>query len=233
MDNPDTQKQEQGEKKNIRWGVVLAYVRFVILLIVGILYPPFLLEKVGSEYNGIYQFAGSLIQYTLLLSLGIENSYIRFATVYEKKDGEAGLRRINGFYLICYAVIAVVQLVVGLVLAGLYGYGVVSSGSDPSTNQTLGWLILIISLMTSIDFFLSLYSTFAFYRSRFIWEQMIYLLIHLITVGLCALFLYLGKDIITVALITAVVQLIFDGIRFVYDWKHLKMRFIKPSFFRV
>ncbi len=229
MENDKKDLAEKGEKKNIRVGVILAYARFVILLVVGILYPPYLLEKVSSINNGLYQFAGSLIQYTLLLSFGIENSYIRFATVYEKKEGEECLRKINGFYLICYAVIALVQLIVGLTLAGLYGYGVVSSGNDAGTNATLGWLILIISLMTSIDFFLSLFSTYAFYKSRFIWEQSVYLAIHLVTIGLCTLSLYLGKGILMVALITAIVQLAFDGVRFWYDWHHLEMRFAKPN----
>jgi len=229
MEANEAKKEEQGERKNIRGGVILAYIRFVILLIVGILYPPYLLEMVQSTNNGLYQFAGSIIQYTLLLSLGIENSYIRFATVYEKKDGEEGLRKINGFYLICYGFIACLELVVGLTVAGLYGFGAIANGNDPATNQTLGWLFLIISLMSSLDFFMSLFSTFAFYKSKFIWEQSVYLAIHLITTGLCALFLYLGKDIITVAIITAVIQLLFDGVRFIYDWKHLHMRFTKPT----
>ena len=224
--------EEKRQRKNIHYGIIITYVRLFISIAIGILYPPYLLGKVGLVDNGLYFFATSLITYTLLISLGMENSYVRFATINEKEKGEDGLKQINGFYLISFAVMAGLMLIAGLALAFLYGYGVIPyEGSTPESRKTLFYLLLICSIGSSVDFFLSLFTWHVYYRSHFIFEQCLYLAMHVFTVLGCFLALYLGCNIVVVALITAGVLLLFDLVGLFYALFKLEMSFKKPDSF--
>lgn len=227
-----SKSEEERQHKNIRYGIVITYVRLFISIAISLLYPPYLLSKVGIVDNGLYFFATSLITYTLLLSLGMENSYVRFATINEKEKGEGGLKQINGFYLICFAAMAGLMLLVGLILSFLYGYGVIPyEGSTPESQKTLFYLLLICSLSSSVDFFLSLFTWYVYYRSHFIFEQCLYLAIHVFTVLGCFLALYFDCNIVAVAVIAAAVLLLFDAVGLFYALFKLKMGFKKPDSF--
>jgi O-antigen/teichoic acid export membrane protein len=226
----ENEKEQQNERKNIKGGILLTYLRLAIYVVISIFYPPYLLRSVGSDNNGLYGFAMSVIAYVLLLSLGVENSYVRFATVSEQKEGEEGLKKTNGVYLKTYGFIAALQLAAGLVLAALYGFGAVSfQGATPESQKLLGELLLVVAIGSSFDFFLSLFTTFSYYKSRFIWAQIFYLLIHLLTTGGCLLALYLGRGILWVAIITVAVQLVMDGVMAFFCLKNLKMSFAFPK----
>jgi len=224
--------EEERQHKNIRYGIVITYVRLFISIAISLLYPPYLLSKVGIVDNGLYFFSTSLITYTLLISLGMENSYVRFATISEKEKGEDSLKQINGFYLICFAIMAGLMLLVGITLSFLYGYGVIPyEGSTPDSQKTLFSLLLICSVSSSADFFLSLFTWYVYYRSHFIFEQCLYLAIHVFTVLGCFLALYFGCDIVVVAFIAAAVLLLFDVLGLFYVLFTLRMSFKKPDSF--
>jgi O-antigen/teichoic acid export membrane protein len=230
--DPSNVSENDRERKNIRLGIVLSYLRLAISIVVGLLYPPYLLQKVGLANNGLYFFATSLITYTLLISLGMENSYVRFATINEKEKGEEGLKQINGFYLICFAIMAGLMLLVGLVLSLLYGYGIIPyEGSTLESQKTLLFLLLICSVSSSVDFFLSLFTWYVYFRSHFIFEQCLYLAVHIFTVLGCFLALYFGCDIVVVTFISAAVLVLFDLVGLFYALFKLKMGFKKPDSF--
>ena len=93
MAETEVRMSEKKETKSIKIGVVLSYVRLLILVAVSIFYPPFLVSHLGSEVNGLYQFASTIPGWLALLSLGTENSYVRFATIAEENGGEEELRK--------------------------------------------------------------------------------------------------------------------------------------------
>jgi len=214
------------KKNSIKTGIVLTYVRLAVYLVIALVYPPYLLQKVGEADNGLYTFAVSVSALILLISFGIENSYVRFATVSEEKNGEEGLKKTNGFYLVLFGIIALAELIVGVVIAFLYRNGALYlKDATPEIRSKLCQLVLITSLAASSDFFLSIFSWFAYYRSRFAWEQGIILFSHLLTTGFTVLALYFGLDIIWVAWIGLLAQFVMDVANVVYSLVFLKMKF--------
>lgn len=214
------------EKKNIRWGIAITYIRLFASIALGLLYPPYLLEKVGSSANGVYIFAGSIFAYILLLSFGIENSYVRFATLHEKEQGVDGLKKVNTFYFTSFVFLALTMLVSGLFVAFLYQGGVLTYENEtPEGKDLLFKLLLIVTIGGSLDFILSLFTWYVYYKSKFIFEQLLYLAIHIFTILGSFLFLYFGFDIVWVCLITWLITLFFDVIGMIYALKKLKMPF--------
>lgn len=213
-------------KSSIKAGIIVTYVRLAVYLLISIVYPPYLLRMVGSSDNGLYTFATSVVAFILLLSFGSENSYVRFATVAEKEKGEEGVRKINGFYLVLFAIITLLELIAGVVAAFLFRAGVLGiNNSTPELIDRLFALILIVTLSAAIDFFLSLFGWYAYFKSQFVWEQAIILVSHLLTVGLTVLALYTHHDIFWVAWIGLLAQLATDIATMVFALKKLKMRF--------
>jgi O-antigen/teichoic acid export membrane protein len=213
-------------KTSIKAGIVITYLRLIVYLSIGVLYPPYLLQMVGKDDNGLYNFALSIIGFILLLSFGCENSYVRFATVAEQKDGEEGLRKTNGFYLFLFAVISLFEVLVGFVVAFLYRNGTLFlNEGTPELREKLFQLILIVTLSSTSDFFMSIFAWFAFYRSRFVWEQSVILVSHVLTVGTTVLALYLGGDIFWVAWIGFAGQFLADVANVLFAIFGLKMSF--------
>lgn len=226
-------KNVKATKKNsIKTGIVLTYIRLAVYLVIAVVYPPYLLQKVGEADNGLYTFAVSVSALLLLISFGIESSYVRFATVSEEKNGEEGLKKTNGFYLIVFAVIGILVMLAGTIAAFLYrdGYLYLQEGGSEIRSK-LFVLVLITTLAASSDFIMSLFSWFAYYRSRFAWEQGIVLFSHLLTTGFTVLALYLGGDIVWVAWIGMLAQFVMDVANVVYSLGFLKMKFawMKPA----
>ncbi len=220
------------KKNSIKTGIILTYIRLAVYLVIAVVYPPYLLQKVGEADNGLYTFAVSVSALLLLLSFGIESSYVRFATVSEEKNGEEGLKKTNGFYLVAFIVIGLLVMIVGTLIAFFYRDGVLYlKDGGPEIRSKLFALVLITTLAASSDFIMSLFSWFAYYRSRFAWEQGIILFSHLLTTGLTALALYLGGDIIWVAWIGMLAQFVMDVANVIYSLGFLKMKFawMKPA----
>ncbi|MCR4562246.1 MAG: hypothetical protein K5694_03480 [Bacilli bacterium] len=215
---------EQKEKRNIKGGISLTYIRLIVYVVLGIFYPPFLLSKVGSIDNGLYFFASSLVSLLLLLSFGMENSYIKFATKYEKEEGEEGLKKVNSFYQFTFAIIGTLVILVGICLGFLYKYGIFTYENATTANlETLFYLILVFSLSVGLDFALSLYTWFMYFRRKFILEELLYLLVHVISIGLSFIFLAIGANVIIVAIINGAVMIFFDLLSLVYAKSKLKM----------
>lgn len=217
------------EKKNIRGGILLTYLRLIVSIVISLFYPPYLLSLIGEVNNGLYQFALSVVSFLLLCSFGIENAYVRYATYSEKKS-EDELSKNNGVFLLLFALIAFVELVVGTVVALCYRYGSFATAGSTSDQQVLlGALLSIAVVASSLDFFLSLFDWYVYFRGRFIYEQIIYLALHILTTLGSFLALYFGGDIIMVSLMSLGVQLGMDLITLFYAIFALKMRFSFPS----
>ena len=208
-------------KTSISLGILFNYLRIAIFLIISLFYPPFLLSYVHKVDNGILTLAVSLLQVISLLSFGVENSYVRFATKKEK-EGEGALSKINGSYLILFSLVSIVIFACGVCFALLYRFDVLKiQGAD--SPSLIFWVILITSISTAFDFFLSLFMWFEIYRSRFVLHQLALIAAKILTVSFAMLSLVLGEGILWVSLVTLIVQLSYGIFNVIYSLKKLKM----------
>lgn len=216
------------KKSSIKTGVILSYLTLAVSLIVSLFYPPFLQAHVGKEAAGAYQFAGAVGAIILLLSFGIENSFIRFGTKALEHEGEDGLAKTNYIYRCLFGGIAILQLIVGGTIGGLLlsGVGVLPTASDP---KLVGALLLVVTVSYSLDFFFSQYYWNAYLQKRLAWVQILQLANKILTPACCVLALVTGGQIIYVAIATAGCLLLIDLAYFLYAILALKVRFLKPS----
>jgi O-antigen/teichoic acid export membrane protein len=226
--------QEKKERRNIKVGIVITYLRLAIYLVISILYPPQLIAFLnkGQSYDvyGLYQFATSIATWILLISFGIENSYVRFATESEHSGGEESLKKTNGFYLIIFSFISLLELVVGLIVAFLYQANVIQiAGYDDARRNLLSILIIITVVSETSNFLMSFFTWFIYYKGEFVWEQSMFLVARVLVVVSTLVVLYLGGDVIWVAVIALIVQFLLDIVNTIYSFVKLKVHFIFPK----
>ncbi|MBR3158373.1 MAG: hypothetical protein IKF14_04635, partial [Atopobiaceae bacterium] len=88
-----------------RRGIVLGYVNIVVKNVVDLLYTPMLLSFVGRGVYGVFQTANSF---------GFSGAYVRYYMQRRAKGDEAGIRRLNGMYLLLYLGIDAIAITLGL-----------------------------------------------------------------------------------------------------------------------
>lgn len=212
-------------KSSISLGVIFNYLRIFLFLVLSLLYPPFLLSKIGPEDNGILNFAISLIQIVTLLSLGSENSYIRFATKREKEEGEEGLNKINGSYLLLFTFVSLSILIVGYLLSLLYGFGYLHIKDVSEEKNSLVLIIIFIaSLSGAIDFFFSYFLFYFLYKKRFVLEQIILITIKVLSILLSSICLFIGWGAIYVILASLIASLLVGLVSLFICFKKLNMK---------
>lgn len=211
------QKQnEKKETKSIAWGVILTYVRLGLLIVISVFYPPFLVKHLGQEVNGLFQFAATMPGWLAMLSLGVENSYIKFAIRNKEKGGDEGLAKTNGFYTLIFGAIALLVFIAGLVVAFMYKNGILTfESTGEETYKDLVFLMIIILVFSwSIDFALGVFRMYINFSSHFGTYQVWRLLQRAVIVGGSVAACLLFKDnkiaAIYVAISTLAGQVVLD-----------------------
>ena len=97
-------------------GALLGYVNVVAKNLVNIIYVPLLLHFIGQADYGVFQMTNSVVFALTLLSAGFYGAYVRFYMREKTIDNEAGIRRLNGMFLLVYAIVSLLSLIVGMLL---------------------------------------------------------------------------------------------------------------------
>ena len=207
-------------KTSISLGIVMNYVRIAIFLLLSLFYPPFLLSCVHKVDNGILNYATALLQIVTLLSFGVENSYVRFAT---KREKEGALSKVNGSYLLLFGIVSLAIVIVGIGLAFMYRDGLLSIEEVPASSSSLVfYVLLIVTLSTAVDFFFSFFVWAEVFRSRFLLHQSALIVTKLLSVGCSCLALVYGGGILWVAIATLIVQFAYGLFNLLYCLLKLK-----------
>ena len=213
---------------SIRTGVVMSLVAVFVSLVVSLLYPPFCLSVVGEVNDGIYQYAASIILFMTLLSFGIENSYVRFASRAEK-EGPSAIRKLNTLYLLVFGAVGLAEVIGTLIVYSLFKSGVVSTGYDPVEHELMANYVLILGLSQGIGFVLSLFSWHLFFKTHFIVYQSAHILTKILSASIGAVALSLGGEAIWVGIAALAANIFSVLLCLAASFFHHEMRFGRLS----
>ena len=101
----------------LRAGVVLTYVSLAVGYLVSMVFTPVMIRMLGQNEYGLYTLVLSIASYLNLLNFGFGASYMRFYARCRETGTEDDVRRLNGLFLLTFAVIAVIALTAGLIVA--------------------------------------------------------------------------------------------------------------------
>lgn len=104
------------KNRQVKIGAIISYVAIVFNIVVGLIYTPWMIDKIGKSQYGIYTLANSLIT-LFLIDFGLSSATARFVSNYHAAGEE---ERVDNFLGIVYKFYTIVDAVIFVVLFVLY-----------------------------------------------------------------------------------------------------------------
>jgi len=215
------------EKSQLRVGVLLSYVNMFIGSLIPMFYTPIMLQLLGQDEYGLYRLAGSVTSYLSLISFGIGSAVVRYFTKYQAENDKTGEENIFGLFNVIFGIIAILTIVIGVVLTLNLGaiYGASLETAERLFRMQL--LVMILSFNTALSFLSSPYNAAITSHERFLFLQVVNIILTVITPLINLLFLFLGYKSIGLACSTFGINIIVRIVYVFYTRNKIK---IKPRY---
>lgn len=129
-------------------GIILNYIMMIFKLLMGLIYTPFMLSKIGDSQYGILSLANSFIIFITLLDCGFGQTLIRYQTKnkIEKKENDAAV--MNGLFIKLYLLVSGIALIVGIAI--MYFYPIISRDEMSLEEMELFRKVFMVLLTNSV-----------------------------------------------------------------------------------
>lgn len=138
-------------------GVFISYLTLAFNILIGLVYTPFMISKLGDGQYGIYSLANSLISFVALLDLGFGQTLVRYISKARTIGDIEEEHKLNGFFLKMYSVIAVIALIIGFGIVILYPQ-LVAKTFDGEEIRLFRIVFLILLINVVVSFPMSVFS---------------------------------------------------------------------------
>ena len=213
----------------IKAGMIISYLQMALSIIVGLLYTPFMIRYLGQSEYGLYNTVSSIISMLSILSLGFNAGYIRYYSKYKKEENHEKISKLNGLFLIIFAIIGITALLCGLFLS--FNLNIVFDEGLTSTEYEIARvLMLLLTANLAISFPMSVFQSIISAHEKFVFLKLLGIFK---TVGgpLVTLPLLLsGFKSIAMVSVTVVISLVIDIFYLFFVFIKLKQKFIFHDF---
>lgn len=195
----------------IKYGAVLSYVGVALSIIIGLLYTPWMTEKLGQSQYGLYTLSNSLIS-LFVMDFGLSSAVTKYISQYRAEGDEDKANSFIGtVYKLFFLIDAVVFVALFLVFLNadtIY----ISLTYDEIRVFKIVFAIASISSIVNLPL-LSLNGILISYE-KFIQLKLINMSYQVASVLLAVLFLYLGYGICAIVTINAVTSIISNLLKY-------------------
>ena len=216
--------------KQIRGGVLLSFAAAAVTILVNLCYTPLMIRALGKNEYGLYQLVQSVVNYLNLMNFGFSGAYISFFAREKARGDDDSIARLNGMFLRIFVFIAALCLLGGLVmLKNIHLLGSHLTEADYTTARNL---MTVLVLNVAASFISVVFMVYITANERFVFKQLLAILINALIPMLNLPLLYLGKGSIGVVSVTLGLTLLKLTLSAFYCRKKLRMRFLFGRFDR-
>ena len=211
------------EKSEIKIGAILSYIIVGINILIGFVYTPILIRKLGQAEYGLYSLVYSFMSYLTLLDFGLGNAIIVYTSksiIKRDKDEEY---KLNGILFIVYTIIGIISLILGLLL--FFNIENMFSKTMSEYEYTQAKIMVIIfTINVALSFPLSVFRNIIVAYEKFIFNKLIRIF-EILTAPIITLpLLFIYPKAWLIVLIAAILSQITSIINVFYALKKLKVR---------
>lgn len=205
-------------------GVIISYLTLAFNIIIGLVYTPFMILKLGDEQYGIFALANSLISFVTLFDLGFGQTLVRYisrarATGYKEEE-----HRLNGFFLKLYLVISVIALIIGIGIVILYPQLAAKTFTGEEIRLfRIVFLILLVNV--SISFPMSVFSATLNAYEEFLILKLANFVMNVFKYLVMFLLLVFGYKLVAIAVVVLISSLIMQCLYVVYSVRKIGIKF--------
>ena len=207
----------------LKSGVVLTYVQMFLGNIISLIYTPVMLRMLGQNEYGLISLSASVVMYLSLLTLGLSGSFIRFNTRARAAGDRQGEYNLNGMYLVVYAMISVVTLLAGIVLA-FNAQNIFGAKLLPSEAVKVRTMIILLASYSSFFFATSVFSLNIDAYQRFFFSRAVSIVNTIINPIIQLPLLFLGCKSVGLTVASTLTGFFTIGLNVFYCIKFLKIK---------
>lgn len=215
--------------KQLKLGAFLSYAQMILSIVISLLYHPFMIRLLGQSEYGLYSTVASTISLLSVLNLGFNAGYIRYYSKYKKAGDNESIYKLNGLFLIIFAIIGAISLFCGIILAFNLNW-VFDQGLTAQEYGTATILMLLLGVNMAISFPTSVFSTIISANERFVFLKLLGMVKTIISPMVTLPLLFLGYRSIAMVSVTLILSVLTDSVYFIYVKKALKNKFIFHGF---
>lgn len=214
--------------KQIKFGALLSYLSIALSVVAGLLYTPWMVEKIGKSHYGLYTLANSVIT-LFLMDFGLSATTSRYLAKYnaegKREQAEKLLGAIYKLYIIVDAVIFTVLFVYFFMIDSIY------VGMTAKELEEFKIVYVISALFSVVNFPFVTFNGILNAYEKFIPLKLADVLYRLFNVGFTVLALALGYGLYALVSVHAIVGLSVIVFKFVVIKKTipLKIKFAKTD----
>jgi len=204
-------------------GVLLSYGQTVLSTVISLLYTPVMLRLLGQSEYGLYTLVNGFISNLALMSFGLGSAYMRYYARYEAKDGERGVAKINGMFMMIFLVIGALSLVVGGVLVANV-HNIFAAKLTPAELDTAQILMALLVVNIAVSFPCSVFTSYITAKERFFFQRMVSMIRTVLNPIVMLPLLLMGLGSVSLVLVTLVLSVVTDVSSAYFCFKKLNMR---------
>jgi len=211
-------------KKNQRKiGVILSYIVIFLNMIIGILYTPFLIRKLGQSQYGLYSIVNSIVSYLTIMDMGFGNAIIIYTARYINQKDKQKENKLHGMFFTIYCIIGLIATLIGIVLYFNVNnmFGNAMTAAEITEAKTM---MLILTLNLAMTFPLSIFGNILVAHEEFIISKVIKIIQILLQPFIMIPLLYMGYKAIAMVVVITIVNAICLVLNSVVCVKKLKVK---------
>lgn len=203
----------------LKAGAVLNYAVIILNILVGLLYTPYMLHRLGQNEYGLYSLVASVIACLTILDLGLGNAVVRYTAQYRSEGRDEEQCELFGMFLMLYLGIGVLALVTG---------GVFMSHFDAWFGPTMTLcelerarqMLFLLVLNVAFTFPMSIFGSILTAYERFVFPRILQIIRILLSTSIMVALLAMGYK----ALSLVVVQTVFNVLTLIIHWLYCRYR---------
>ena len=216
-------------KNQLKIGSLLSYVQMALSVCIQLVYTPVMIRLLGQNEYGLYSTVASTISMLGILSLGFNSGYIRYYSIYKKKNDQDSISKLNGLFLIIFLVIGIIGCICGIYLSFNLNL-VFKDGLTDSEYAKAKILMILLTLNLSVSFPMSVFQNIISAHEKFIFLKIIGMAKTVLSPLITLPLLLMGYRSIAMVSITVLVALVTDIIYFYYVVFYMKEKIVFHGF---
>ncbi|WP_336046122.1 oligosaccharide flippase family protein [Solibacillus ferritrahens] len=207
----------------IRMGAILSYISIFLTFAVGLIYTPILIRLLGQTDYGLYSLILAIASYLSLLDLGVGNAIVRYIARNRSIGDSKKESDLIGQFLIFFSIIGFLTMVLGMIIYMMVP-DIFKNSIDTSDINTAQIMVLVLSLNFALSFPLNVYSAVLQAYEKFIFLRLSSI-VRILLVPILTLFtLQVGGHLITMTVITSLVNISILVIGYIYAKRYIGIR---------
>ena len=213
----------------LKLGSILSYLQMALSVIIQLVYTPVMIRLLGKSEYGLYQTVASTISMLSILSLGFNSGYIKYYATYKKEKNKLAISKLNGLFLIIFAIIGVIGLLCGLFLSFNLDL-VFDEGLTQSEYAKARILMLLLTANLTVSFPMSVFQNIISAHEKFIFLKLLGMVKTVFSPLITLPLLLMGYRSIAMVAVTVSVTLFVDVMYLFYVLLKMKEKFIFHDF---